>query len=248
MGEDGGSATFKKCMCNGRLFRMPFNSLKCLILEGFLCMAFEQVALNLSSLPMGQKERGKMKKKKNVRAMVSIGMLSSIAYLLMLLNFPIPPFPNFLFIDFSDLPALIAALIFGPVAGILVEFFKNGLDYIMTGSQTGVPVGHIANFLAGILFILPTYYVYNKLKTRKGMTVALIVGTIIMAVMMSILNYLFILPAYTALLKFPDMRNLVVPWILPFNILKGVIMSTIFMLLFIRMQSWINKSTVIKNA
>ena len=53
---------------------------------------------------------------------------------LMLLNFPLPPFPNFLFIDFSDIPALIAALIFGPVAGILVEFFKNGLDYIMTGS------------------------------------------------------------------------------------------------------------------
>ena len=48
----------------------------------------------------------------------------------------------------------------------------------------------------------------------------LIVGTIIMAVMMSILNYLFILPAYTALLKFPDMRNLVVPWYLTFQHLK----------------------------
>lgn len=214
----------------------------------FIFLAFEQVALNLSSLRDGSKGERKNEKEKNVRAMVSIGMLSSIAYLLMLLNFPLPPFPNFLFIDFSDLPALIAALIFGPVAGILVEFFKNGLDYIMTGSQTGVPVGHIANFLAGVLFILPTYYVYNKLKTRKGMTIALIVGTVIMAVMMSILNYVFILPAYTALLKFPDMRNLVVPWILPFNILKGVLMSSIFMLLFIRMQGWINKSAVIKSA
>ena len=37
-------------------------------------------------------------------------MLSSIAYILMLLNFPIPPFPNFLKIDFSDIPALIGAL------------------------------------------------------------------------------------------------------------------------------------------
>jgi riboflavin transporter len=190
----------------------------------------------------------KMKKKMSVKASVSIGMLSSIAYLLMLLNFPLPPFPNFLFIDFSDLPALIAALIFGPVAGILVEFFKNTLDYLMTGSQTGVPVGHIANFLAGIMFILPAYYVYNKIKTKKGMTIALIAGTLIMAVMMSILNYLFILPAYTALLNFPDMRNLVVPWILPFNILKGVIMSSIFMLLFIRMQAWINKFSMMKNA
>jgi riboflavin transporter FmnP len=191
----------------------------------------------------------KMKKqrKMNVRAYVSIGMLSSIAFLLMLIQFPLPLFPNFLFVDFSDIPALIAALIFGPIAGILVEFFKNVLNYIQTGSFTGIPVGHIANFAAGIVFILPTYFVYNRLKTRKGMTLALIAGTAIMAVMMSLLNYFFILPAYTALMGFPDMRNLVVPAILPFNLIKGVMMSSIFMLLFIRMQAWINKNTTIKS-
>jgi riboflavin transporter len=198
----------------------------------------------------GERKMEKMKKTKkmNVKAYVSIGMLSSIAYLLMLLNFPLPLFPNFLFVDFSDIPALIAALIFGPIAGILVEFFKNVLNYLATGSQTGIPVGHIANFLAGIVFVLPTYYVYNKLKTKKGMTLALVVGTITMAVIMSILNYIIILPAYTVLMGFPDMRNLVVPAILPFNILKGVMMSFIFMLLFIRMQSWIHKFSIIKGA
>ncbi|MFP5107946.1 ECF transporter S component [Neobacillus sp. C211] len=191
----------------------------------------------------------KMKKqrKMNVRAYVSIGMLSSISFLLMLIQFPLPLFPNFLFVDFSDIPALIATLIFGPIAGILVEFFKNVLNYIQTGSFTGIPVGHIANFAAGIVFILPTYFVYNRLKTRKGMTLALIAGTAIMAVMMSLLNYFFILPAYTALMGFPDMRNLVVPAILPFNLIKGVMMSSIFMLLFIRMQAWINKNTTIKS-
>jgi riboflavin transporter FmnP len=192
----------------------------------------------------------KMKKQRklNVRAYVSIGMLSSIAFLLMLIQFPLPLFPNFLFVDFSDIPALIAALIFGPIAGILVELIKNILNYIQIGSFTGVPVGHIANFAAGIVFILPTYFVYNRLKTRKGMTLALISGTVTMAVIMSILNYLIILPAYTLLMGFPDMRNLVVPAILPFNILKGVMMSAIFMLLFIRMQTWINKHTTIKSA
>jgi riboflavin transporter len=198
----------------------------------------------------GERKMEKMKKTKkmNVKAYVSIGMLSSIAYLLMLLNFPLPLFPNFLFVDFSDIPALIAALIFGPIAGILVEFFKNVLNYLATGSQTGIPVGHIANFLAGIVFVLPTYYVYNKLKSKKGMTLALVVGTVTMAVVMSILNYIIILPAYTVLMGFPDMRNLVVPAILPFNILKGVMMSFIFMLLFVRMQSWINKFSIIKGA
>ncbi|OIK15537.1 riboflavin transporter FmnP [Bacillus sp. MUM 116] len=192
-------------------------------------------------------------KKMKVKVIVSIGMLSGIAYLLMLLNFPLPIFPNFLLIDFSDLPALMAALIFGPIAGILVELFKNVLNYFMTGSVTGVPVGHIANFVAGLLFILPSYYIYMKLKTRKGMTFALIIGTITMGVLMSVLNYFVIFPAYTFFLGMeemsaPALRTLVITAILPFNILKGVVMSGIFMLLFIRMQAWIKKQAIIKSA
>jgi len=185
-------------------------------------------------------------KKLNLKTMVAIGMLSSISYILMLLNFPLPVFPNFLLIDFSDIPALVAALAFGPLAGILVELFKNLLDYFMTGSQTGVPVGHIANFIAGILFILPTYYVYKRIKTKKGLSIALIAGTITMAVFMSILNYYIILPAYTLFLNAPAMadseaRRLVVTAILPFNILKGVIVSILFVPLYIRMGYWINR-------
>ncbi|MBG9590500.1 ECF transporter S component [Cytobacillus firmus] len=192
-------------------------------------------------------------KKLNIKSMVAIGMLSSISYVLMLLNFPIPPFPQFLMIDFSDIPALIAALIFGPAAGILVELIKNILDYFMTGSATGVPVGHIANFAAGILFVLPTYYVYSKLKTKKGMTFGLVIGTMVMAVIMSVLNYLVILPAYTFFLNFPamsapEMRTMIVTGILPFNILKGIIISIVFMLIFTRMRTWVEKQAVLKSA
>ncbi|MCD4839962.1 ECF transporter S component [Neobacillus sedimentimangrovi] len=187
-------------------------------------------------------------KNSKVKSMVSIGILSSIAYLLMLLSFPLPPFQAFLLIDFSDIPALIAVLVYGPVAGILVELFKNLLDFIMKGSPTGIPIGQMANFLAGTFFVLPTYYVYRKLKTNKGMTIALITGTFIMSILMSILNYLFILPVYTALMGFPDMRNYVVPGILPFNIIKGLIISMIFMLVFTRMKDWIYKYAIVKNA
>jgi riboflavin transporter len=192
-------------------------------------------------------------KKLNTRTLVTVGMLSTIAYVLMLLNFPIPPFPNFLLIDFSDIPALIAALVFGPAAGILVELIKNLLDYFMKGSPTGVPVGHLANFTAGIIFILPTWFVYMKLKTKKGMTIALVTGTIVMAVLMSILNYYVILPAYTFFLNAPAMsapetRQLVVTAILPFNIVKGLLMSIVFMLIFSRMQLWIDKQRIYKSA
>ncbi|MGM0899937.1 MAG: ECF transporter S component [Bacillota bacterium] len=185
-------------------------------------------------------------KKFSVKALVSIGMLSSISYVLMLLNFPIPPFPNFLMIDFSDIPALIAALIFGPAAGVLVELFKNILDYFMTGSATGVPVGHIANFVAGILFVLPAYYIYNKLKTKKGMTLALVIATVVMSIVMSVLNYYVIMPAYTLFLNMPamaapELKTMIVTGILPFNIFKGLLISLVFMLLFSRMSTWISR-------
>jgi riboflavin transporter len=185
-------------------------------------------------------------KKNKVKVLVSIAMLSSIAYILMLVNFPIPPFPTFLKIDFSDLPALMGALIFGPVAGILVELIKNVLDYFMTGSETGVPVGHFANFVSGLLFILPTYYIYNKLKTKRGMTVALVIGTCLMSVIMSVLNYFVLLPAYTFFLNMPvmsgpEIRQYIVAGILPFNLVKGIAMSIVFMLLFSKMGTWLNK-------
>ncbi|GAM13890.1 MULTISPECIES: ECF transporter S component [Bacillaceae] len=192
-------------------------------------------------------------KKFSVKAMVSIGMLSSISYVLMLLNFPLPPFPKFLMVDFSDIPALIAALIFGPVAGILVEFLKNTLDYFMTGSDTGVPVGHAANFVAGVLFILPTYYIYQRMKSNRGMTFALVAGTASMAILMSVLNYYVFLPAYTLFLNMPAMsgpeaRAMIVAGILPFNFVKGILMSVIFMLMFTRMKTWIERQQTFKSA
>lgn len=187
-------------------------------------------------------------KKVRIKWIVTIGMLSSIAYVLMLLEFPIPPFPAFLKIDFSDIPALIAALIMGPGAGVIVEIIKNILDYLMTGSETGIPVGHFANFIAGITFILPTYFIYQKFKSKKGITYGLIIGTVVMALTMSVLNYYVVLPAYSLLLNLPAMsaveaRQMIVAGILPFNILKGVIVAVAFVMLFHRMAPWIKKQT-----
>ncbi|WP_110927579.1 ECF transporter S component [Bacillus massiliglaciei] len=192
-------------------------------------------------------------KMNKVKKMVLIAMMGSISYVLMLLNFPFPGFPAFLKIDFSDLPVLIAALIMGPAAGILAEFLKNLLDFVMTGSPTGVPVGHIANFVAGILFILPVYYIYQKVKTKKGMTLALLVGTAFMAILMSVLNYYVFLPAYTVFMGWDAMsaseaRQMVTTAILPFNLVKGILMTAVFLLVFAKMDAWINKQVSYKNA
>lgn len=187
-----------------------------------------------------------------VQKLVTLAMLASVSYVLMLLNFPLPGFPVFLNLDFSEIPVLLAALLFGPGAAMLVEFIKNLLDAIMTGSLTALPVGHIANFIAGMLFVLPTYYIYKKMKSKKGMTVGLVAGTIAMAVLMSVLNYYVFLPAYTIFMGWtamsgPDARQFVTTAILPFNLIKGVLITAVFMLIFTRMQTWFMKQTAFKN-
>lgn len=192
-------------------------------------------------------------KKYSVRSFVTIGMLSSIGFVLMLLNFPLPPFPKFLMVDFSDIPALIGAFIYGPMAGVLIELVKNILDYVITSSETGIPIGHFANFVSGCLFIVPTYYIYEKLKSKKGMIFALIIGTTVMAIIMSILNYFIILPAYMIFMGFPAMsaeeiRSMIVLGILPFNFVKGIMISIVFMLLFTKMGNWITKQRLLRNA
>ncbi len=191
-------------------------------------------------------------KSSKIQKMVKIGILGAIGYVLMILNFPFPGFPAFLQIDFSDVPALIAALVMGPMAGIMVELLKNVLDFMMTGSETGIPVGHFANFIGGVSFILPVYYLYKKTGSKKGMIIGLIGGTIILAGFMSIMNYYVLLPVYSKLLGWnmsgPEIRAYITAAIIPFNLIKGSIIAVVFLLLFDKLQGWLIKESVIKSA
>ena len=68
------------------------------------------------------------KKTKNPLLVICItAMLSAIAFVLMLWEFPVAPIPAaaHLKMDLSDIPALFGAIVFGPGAGIIIEFIKN---------------------------------------------------------------------------------------------------------------------------
>ena len=244
MGEDGGFVAFNVGVIV-RFLDMPSKPSK-ISFEGF----YLYVGKICTSKPPShcemdhkEKERVVMQKTK-VNVFVSIGMLSAVSYLLMLLDFPLPLFPSFLKIDFSDLPALIAAIIMGPASGVMVELFKNLLDLITTGSITGVPVGHIANFVTGTIFILVTYFIYKKVESKKGMTMALLAATIVTALVMTVLNYYIFLPMYLFFMDIHLPKSIAVSAILPFNLVKGFIMTAVFMLLFTKMQGWISKQRI----
>jgi riboflavin transporter FmnP len=104
----------------------------------------------------------KMRDEKLVK-LIKISLLSVMAFLLMYIELPIPIFPEFLKIDISDLPALIGAFALGPIAGVIIELFKNILHGMLAGKTA---VGELANFLVGGCLVYVAGYVYRLEKAK----------------------------------------------------------------------------------
>ncbi|MBC1290254.1 ECF transporter S component [Listeria booriae] len=188
-------------------------------------------------------------KKYSLKTFVSIAVLGAVAFVIMLIQFPLLPSAPFLKLDFSDVPAMIGGLLFGPLAIILIEFVKNVLEYLVTGSFVGVPVGELTNFLSGICFVLPIYYVFRYARSTKAMILGVGIGTVTLTVVISLLNYFVVLPFYITVGGLPAGTNiaaLVTTAIIPFNLLKGVVVGAVFILVYGRMRSWIMKNTIVK--
>lgn len=117
------------------------------------------------------------KSKVNIRLLVGTGMLSGLAFVLQYLEFPIPIMPGFIKFDFSDLPALIGAFAYGPLAGVIVEFIKNLLHCTVTQSFT---VGELSNFILGAVFTATAGLIYKKNKSKKGAIIGAVVGSVVM--------------------------------------------------------------------
>lgn len=90
-------------------------------------------------------------------------MLSAVAFVLFLLEFPVIPSLGHLKLDFSDIPALIAGVLFGPVYGVAVEFIKNVIELLIKGMGTQMGYGNLMNFIVGCAYVVPFCVVYTKL-------------------------------------------------------------------------------------
>ena len=72
----------------------------------------------------------KMKRKKimsgfQIRKMTVTAILAAVSTVLMFLSFNVPFMPSFIKMDFSELPALIAAFAYGPLSGVIVCLIKK---------------------------------------------------------------------------------------------------------------------------
>lgn len=187
----------------------------------------------------------------STRKIVVIGLFSALSAVLMVLDIPMPFTPPFYKLDFSELPALIGAFAFGPVAGVMIEFIKIVLKLIIKGTSTAF-VGELANFLVGVSFILPASLIYLIKKSRKTAVIASLTGTIIMTVFGTVLNAVYLLPTFARLYGMPldaliamgtdvnshivNITTFVIFAVAPLNIIKGLSVSIITMLVYKRLS------------
>lgn len=100
--------------------------------------------------------------------MVFTGLLSAISFVLFLFEFQVIPGIEHLKLDFSDIPALIGAIFFGPAMGVGVEFIKNIIEMSVKGIGTQMGFGNLMNFIVGCAYIVPFSIVFNKLSKKEN--------------------------------------------------------------------------------
>ena len=180
-----------------------------------------------------------------VHKLTVTAMLSAVAFILMFLDFPIPfLIPPFVKMDFSELPALLAAFSLGPVYGVVVCLVKN-LVHFVTMTTTG-GAGEICNFLLGACFAIPAGVIYQHMKTRRGALIGVLTGAVVMAVLSVPLNYYISYPVYTKFMPIdtiismyqqirPSTNGLMECLVIfnaPFTLLKGVLTSALCFLIY----------------
>lgn len=180
-----------------------------------------------------------------------VAMFSALAGVIMLFEIPLFFAPSFYKMDLSEIPVLICTFYLGPVAGVVCELLKVAVKLLLKGTTTAF-VGDFANFAVGCAMVLPASILYHLHKSKKMALVGLAVGTLVMTVFGSAFNAYFLIPKFAELFHMPldaivamgtevngaihSVGTLVLFAVVPFNLLKGVVISALTLVLYKRVE------------
>ena len=152
-----------------------------------------------------------------LKTWVALGMLTAVAYVIMLLSKMLPSVNGFLDFDFKDVVICISGFIYGPVPAALISIIVAVIESL-TISHTG-PIGLLMNILATCSFCCTATYVYKKRHTMWGAVLGLSLGVVALVTVMLLWNYL-ITPIYQGVPR--EVVVTMLPTVfLPFNLAKG---------------------------
>ena len=134
---------------------------------------------------------------------------------------------------------------------MICEFLKILLKLVLKGTSTAF-VGDFANFIVGCTLVLPASILYHVKKTKRNAIWGLVLGSIIMTAFGSLFNAVYLLPKFAQLYGMPleaivgmgtavnssitSVSTLVLFAVVPFNLLKGLLVSVLTILLYKRVE------------
>ncbi|WMJ83894.1 ECF transporter S component [Oscillospiraceae bacterium LTW-04] len=191
-----------------------------------------------------------MKTTVKVRRVTVTAMFAALASILMFFETPIPFMPPFLKLDPSAIPILIGGFILGPMASVAMVFIKAFVHFF---SSTTGGVGELADFIMTSSFVVIAAIVYRRHHTKKGAVLACISGTVALAVVGVLANKLLVLPFYSTVMPIEaifkacaavnplikDTNTYLMYGVLPFNLIKGIVISLITFPVYKRMSNHI---------
>lgn len=180
-----------------------------------------------------------MNNKMSTAKLAKLALMAAISCVLVLLiRIPFPPAP-FLVYDPADIPIYITTFAFGPVSGLVLTIVVSFIQAFILGGD-GV-YGFIMHVLATGLFAVIAGNLYRHKKSKKEAVIALITGVIAMTAMMCVANYFI-----TAMFMGVDrsvIAAMLVPVIIPFNLLKGGINALVTFLIYKRISGFLHKGS-----
>ena len=170
----------------------------------------------------------------DVRELVTLAIFCAMSMALSFFKFPIFPAAPYLLYDASGIVCLSAALMFGPVAGLVVQIISWLPTLIME------PLGTLLTFVAMAGMVLTAGVIYKKWHSFKGAVAGLLISVVPFIVLAIAMNFV-ITPLYTQGVTLADVAALVLPVLIPFNLLKCAINVAATILIYKPLSNLIKK-------
>ncbi len=173
--------------------------------------------------------------------LVKMAMMAAVACVLGFIRFPLIPAVSFLTYDLADIPIIITTFAFGPAAGMLALTVVSAIQAFLLGGDS--VYGFIMHMIASGAFLMIAGCIYRKHKTKKIAIASMAAATITMTIVMGFANY-FVTPFYYG---GEAMRATVVslmPLILLFNVIKGVLNSAVTFVIYKRISAFLHKEGI----
>ena len=162
----------------------------------------------------------------NTKRLTTLAMLAALAIVAML-TIRIPMFAEFLTYDPKDVIIIIGGFLFGPLAVLPIIAVVALIEMTISGTAHW---GLLMNISSSAAFVIPAVLIYRRWRNLPSAVIGLIIGAITVTGVMMLLNYL-IVPLYTGAPR-AFVATLLVPVILPFNLVKSALNGAIVMMMY----------------